>query len=188
MTEPSARGSVAPALARAQDHLPAAVLAARENADLVSAAAQRVHDRVGEGRLHVKAQPVRPAEARRVQRGLGVVPLVEQVDEHLHVRLGLHVTAHDAERAQGLAVPRQEPGNDGVVRVLARRDDVGVALGKGEARAAVLQADARARHEHAGPEALVEALDHGDAVALSIGGAEVDRVPARRGRRRARGR
>ena len=87
--------------------------------------------------------------ARRVAAGLRILVVVDQAHHHLHVPLRLHVAAHDAEAHHGLAVAREEAGNDGVERALARPDLVRVARRQAESRAAVLQADAGARHHDA---------------------------------------
>src|SRR4051812_27509565 len=66
-----------------------------------------------------------PLPAGGVEALLGVHGVVYRVDDHLHVALGLHVTAHDAEGPDGLALPCEESGDDGVVGALAGLEGVG---------------------------------------------------------------
>jgi hypothetical protein len=96
----------------------------------------------------------------------------------LQVALRLHVAAHHAEAHLRLAVAGQEAGDDGVERPLAARHHVGVAAER-EAMAAVLQADAGARHHDAAAEAHVVALDQADHHAAFVGRGQVDRAAAR---------
>ena len=91
--------------------------------------------------------------------------------------LALHGAAHDSERHLRRAVGMHGKGrNDGVRGTLARADLVGMTGLGGKAVAAVLQADARARHDHARAEAHVVGLDEGDHHAAGIGGRQVDRA------------
>ena len=92
--------------------------------------------------------------------------------------LGLHETAHDTEGANGLAIPGQEAGDDGVIRALAALETIVTAFLQGEVGSPVLQADGRARDHHSGAKLHVIALDEGDHVALPVGSAEIHRVPA----------
>lgn len=118
------------------------------------------------------------ADAGRVERGLRVHVEGEHVEEDLDVALGLHEATHDAvHRVQG-AVGRvgHHGGDDGVVRPLARREHVGVALAQREVGAAVLQREAAPLGDDAGAEAAVVAVDEGYAVALLVRHGEVDRI------------
>ncbi len=54
-------------------------------------------------------------EARAVERGLGVETVVHEARDELHVRLGLDVAAHHAERATQAAVAEQHARDDRVV-------------------------------------------------------------------------
>ena len=90
--------------------------------------------------------------------------------------LRLHVAAHHPEAHLRLAVFHQETGNDGVKGPLASRHHVRMCWVDAEAVAAVLQADAGARHHHAAAEAHVVALDQADHHAALVGGGQVDRA------------
>ena len=96
--------------------------------------------------------------------------------------LALHGSAHDAERHLRPAVGMHGKGrNDGVRGALARADLIGMTGLGGEAVAAVLQADARARHDHARAEAHVVGLDERDHHAAGIGRRQIDRAAGPRG-------
>jgi len=71
---------------------------------------------------------------------------------HLPVARRLHGAAHQAERRHWLAALRDESENDGLERAPAGADAVRVPVGQHEARAAILQADARPGHHDAGAE------------------------------------
>ena len=95
--------------------------------------------------------------------------------------LALHRAAHHAEahlrRAVGI---HRKSRHDGVRRPLARAHLVGMAGLQHEAVAAVLQADAGARHHHARAEAHVVALDERDHHAAGVGAAQVHRAAGAR--------
>ena len=99
--------------------------------------------------------------------------------------LWLHEAAHDAVDGVQALVARvgDERGNDGVVRPLARREHVGVALLQREVGAAVLQREAAAAWDDARAEAAVVTVDEGDAVAKRVRHGEVDSITVVVGRR-----
>jgi hypothetical protein len=69
----------------------------------------------------------------------GFKPEVDGIHEHLHMSLGLHESAHDAEGAYRLSVFCQEARDDGVVRALARCQDIRMAGIKGKTVPTVVQ-------------------------------------------------
>ena len=113
-------------------------------------------------------------EARCVGRRLRILAVVGQPHHHLRMPLRLHRTAHQAEAHNRRAVPHQETGDNRLERALARADAIGMSLLQHKARAPVLQADSRARHDHAGTKALVIGLDKGDHHAAVVGGRQID--------------
>ncbi len=70
-------------------------------------------------------------DARRVAGFLEVHAEVDQVDQDLHLALGLGGAAHHPEGKPGLAVFGDEAGDDGVEGPLVRLVDVGMALPRG---------------------------------------------------------
>ena len=80
----------------------------------------------------VGSAPPIMAPARGVAGFLHVHAEIDDVGQHLHMALRLHVAAHQAERQERLAVLHHEAGNDGLERPLARRIDVRVAVGSSE--------------------------------------------------------
>src|SRR5919198_1493936 len=81
---------------------------------------------VPEAGLERDPAPAVDSEPRCVERRLRVVACPEPKDD-LHVPLSLHVSAHDAEGAEQVAVLEQEPRDDRVERTLGRRELVRVA-------------------------------------------------------------
>ncbi len=73
--------------------------------------------------------------------------------------LALHVPAHDAETHHRSAIPGNKGRNDGVEGAFAATHLVGMAGLQGECTPAVLQADTGFRHDQAGAEAVIVALD-----------------------------
>src|SRR5690606_12632715 len=114
------------------------------------------------------------AHARRVAGLLQVHAEVDEVAQDLDLALRLHVAAHDAESEQGAAGPRRKARNNSMKGPLAGRVGVRVRRIERERRAAVLQAEAIARHGDAGAEAVIVALDQRDHVAVSVGRCEID--------------
>ena len=110
--------------------------------------------------------------ARGVAGFLHVHAEVDDVGQHLHVALRLHVAAHEAERHERLAVLHHEAGNDGVERPLAGRIDVG---GLGIERiqlAAILEHEAQMIRDQARAHAAIVGLDQRDHHAVLVGGGE----------------
>ena len=101
---------------------------------------------------------------------------VHHVDHDLHVRLGLIVTAHHAERHERLAVLHDERRHERVKRPLAGGEAVRVALSKRETAAAVVQHDAGAGRDDSGAEIGEQRVDERDGVPLSVGGGQIDCV------------
>src|SRR5436309_9613281 len=122
-------------------------------------------------------EPALDPEARPVERRLGVEAVVDEPRDELHVRLGLDEAAHHAERPEQRAVTEQHAGDDRVVWAPARID----LAGDREAGAAVLEDDAGAGRDDEGAEALVEALDQRDGVAVAVDRAQVDGAGRRLG-------
>ncbi len=134
----------------------------------------------GVGR-HVLLEPDRLVElvhapAWAVDGGLRVLAVIDDAREDLHVALRLHGAAHQAEGRDRLAVLGDEGRDDGVERPLPGADLVGMALGRDEPRGAVLQRNARARHDDARAEAGVVRLDQRHHHARGVGRAEIDRA------------
>lgn len=118
------------------------------------------------------------ADARRIERGLGVEVEGEHVEQDLDVALGLHEAAHDAVHGVQGAIRRvgDHGRDDGVVGPLARGEDVGVTLAEGEVGTAVLQRETAPLGDDAGAETAVVAVDEGHAIAFFVRHGEVDRV------------
>ena len=149
--------------------------------DLVPARAQRLRHGGVERRLQRHAAPAGDAPARRVGGGLRVLAVAQHAQRHLHMALVLHRSAHDAEGHLRRAVGVHGKGrDDGVRGALARPHLVGVTGFGAEAMAAVLQADAGARHHHAGAKAHVVGLDEGHHHPLGVGRRQVHRAAAPR--------
>ena len=100
--------------------------------------------------------------------------MIAHADDNLRVALRLHESAHDAERHARLALVRDKPWDERVVRELAWGDLVRAAWLKREVSAAVVHRDAVARNHHARPKARVVALEETDHVALRVGRGEKD--------------
>jgi hypothetical protein len=132
------------------------------------------------GRFEVDRQSRVDLPSRRVQRGLGVHPVSDHPHQRLHVARRLDRAAHHAERRERRAAGGEEAGDDGVERPLAAADLVRVAGLERKAGAAVLQADAGARHHDARAEAHVVGLDQRDHHAARVGGGKVDGAALRR--------
>ena len=87
--------------------------------------------------------------------------------------LWLDKSAHHAKRTDGLAVFRQEAGNDRMIGALPRRQRIGVAGLQRKIAAPVVQGDAGFRHDQAGTKSHVVALDIGNHIAFSVGGRQI---------------
>ena len=94
---------------------------------------------------------------------------VDHIGQHLHMALGLHKAAHDAEGAHGLSVLGEEAGDDGVVRLFAGSHTVFHGLVHGEVIAPVVEDDACARKDGSGAKAAVDGLYVADHVAVAVG-------------------
>ena len=125
--------------------------------------AQRLDDLRIKRPLHRDLQAGLDPPPRRIGGGLRVLLITQNAQHHLQMPLGLHRPAHQAERHQRRAVGvHYKARNDGVEWPLAWRNGVDVIRVQGETRAAILQADARARHHYAGTETHVVRLDKRD--------------------------
>jgi hypothetical protein len=102
------------------------------------------------------------------------MPVVDQIDDNLHVPLRLHRAAHHAERQPRLPVLQDEGGMMVWKRALAGRVVVGVAGLEGEhVRRGSGNLKPSARHDHAAADAAVVALDERHQVAVGVGRREV---------------
>src|SRR5439155_8217759 len=79
--------------------------------DVVAAIAQTFGHRCRHLALEINALAFDPAPAGRVEAGLRVHSVVDLVDDHLEVALGLHRSAHDAEGAHGAVTLGEEAGD-----------------------------------------------------------------------------
>ena len=120
--------------------------------------------------------PNRVLQPRRFAGLLHVHAEIDQVDQHLHLSLRLHVAAHDAEDEPRLAVLRHHRRDDRVERPLVRFQSIGVLRVEGEQHAAILEGEAEFGRHQAGAEADVVALDQRDAVAVLIDHAQINRI------------
>lgn len=91
--------------------------------------------------------------------------------------LGLHEAAHDPEGPYGFPVFGQKPGDDGVVGFLPGGQAVVHSRIQAEVVPPVVEGDAGAGDHDAGAKAPEIALDEGDHVPFSIGGAQVHGAP-----------
>src|SRR3954470_14971908 len=135
-------------------------------------------ERFLEGELPLAATAGVESPARLIERGLGIEAAIDEVGDDLQMALGLHVSPHDAERPEQRAIAQQQDRDDRVVRALARREPVGMAVLEREAVPAVVQRDARPGRDHERPERVVDALDQRAGIALLVDRAQVAR-PAR---------
>src|SRR5258705_11604064 len=94
-----------------------------------------------------------------IRGSLRILSVVRDSHHDLHMTLGLHVGAHDAEAHQRLTVLRDECGNDGVKRALAGTHLVRMTRLQAEAEAPVMKTDTRIGHDHTGSESVVVRLD-----------------------------
>ena len=106
--------------------------------------------------------------------------MVDHAHDRLHVTRRLDRSSHHAERRQRRAVARDEARNDRVERPLAAADFVRMIALERKAGAAILQADAGARHDDAGSESHVVRLDQRHHHAGLVGCAKVHGAAARR--------
>jgi len=141
---------------------------------------------VGEQVLDLDGFIFGPLPTRSIKRGLRIESEINSIHHHLHVSLRLDESTHDAEGPDGLTVLGQEPRNNRVIRFFARFESVGMGRIKGEIAAAVVQCNAGAGNDEAGPEAHVVALDIGNHVAFTVCGRQID-CAAFRGRTGYRG-
>ena len=108
-----------------------------------------------QGGLDVHGQTAVPFPAGRVAGRLRLLAVVQHAHQGLQLSLGLHVASHDAEAHHRRAVAHQKARDDGVEGPLAAGHHIGMLGVQAETVAAVLQADAGARHDHARAEAHV---------------------------------
>ncbi len=94
--------------------------------------------------------------------------------------LRLHMAAHHAERPNRLARMRQEARDQGMERALSWREEIGVALDKREATAAILQREACSRYDDVGAERIKRGLDEAHHHPVGVGGAEIGGIAAQR--------
>src|SRR5690606_28623837 len=81
-----------------------------------------------------------------VARCLRVLVVIPDAAAHLHVPLRLYGSAHDTKRSQWLVGLHDETGNYRVEWTLSRADLIRVPRTGAKATAAVMQGDARSRH------------------------------------------
>ena len=105
---------------------------------------------------------------------------VDQIDENLHVPLGLHVSSHHAETKPGLAVPGHHGRNDRVKRPLVRFEPIHVRVIQGKRRAAVLHDKANLTRHDVRTERAEIALDERTSVSVFIDDAQINRVTMHR--------
>ena len=92
------------------------------------------------------------------------------------LRLGLALAAHGAVDQEGLAVPEQHGRVQGVEGALAGLEAIDVRGVEGEEAAPVLEQHPRAPGHDAGTEVMVDALDQGNGIALTIHHAQPDGI------------
>ena len=117
--------------------------------------------------------------ARGVARRLQAHAEINNIDQHLHMALGLHAAAHQAEAHDRLAVFHHEGGDDGVEGPLARRVNIGVALVEREQGAAILENKAQPVGHQPRAHAAIIGLDQGDHHAVLVGHGQVDGITLR---------
>ena len=158
--------------------------------DLMPERAQGFDRRISKARFDVDRKTLSPLPARGIERRLRIAAEVDEVRDHLKLALWLHEAAHHPEGHQvgvGCAFGRgQHAGNDRVVGALAGGDHVRVSGFEGEACAPVLHRDTGLRNHDARSETGVVALDPADAIAIVVGGGQVDGA-ARSGHARIEG-
>ena len=87
---------------------------------------QSLHELRREPALHRDGPVPKPLPARGIQRLLGIHVEVDHIHHDLYVALGLHISAHDAEWAYGMAILHQKAGDDRVIGFLSRHQTVGI--------------------------------------------------------------
>ena len=97
-------------------------------------------------------------DAGRVSGCLHVQVKVNQIDQYLHVSLGLHVPSHDTKTEPGFAIFRDECGNDCVEWTFVRFECVQVVGIKSKQRASILQDKPGVVSNDAGAKTEVVAL------------------------------
>jgi hypothetical protein len=107
--------------------------------------------------------------ARGVAGVLNAHAEVDQIAQDLHLALGLHCAAHDAERQPRLAVAGDEARDDGVHRAFAGRVAVGVVVFETEHGAAILQHESQAVGHETRSHREIVGLNEGDHHAVAIG-------------------
>ena len=104
---------------------------------------------------------------------------VNQIAEHLHMALGLHKTAHHAERADRFPVPGEKARNNRVERFLARCITVGGIRIQRKTAAAVLKGNPGPGHHDAGTKSHIIALNIADHVSFPVRRAQINRAGSR---------
>ena len=136
---------------------------------------QRPGDIVVKTALHRNCSVSHPLPARRVQSLLGIHVEVDHVHDNLHMALGLHVAAHDAERSDRPVVLHQKARDDRVVGALAGHQAIDVVRIQREIRASVLQCDAGSVNHDPGSESHIVGLNVGHHIAFPVRAAQVYR-------------
>ena len=88
--------------------------------------------------------------------------------------LGLHIAAHDAERAKGFSLFHEETRDNGVVRLFTRYEDIGRLLIKTEGTCTIVKGNAIPRNDDSAAKATEVALNKGHHITFPIGRAEID--------------
>ena len=112
----------------------------------------------------------------RVTGFLQVHAEIDQVDDDLGVRLGLHTSSHDTKAEPRFAIARDKSGNNCMERSLPRLEYIEVPCLQRKQLAAILEVESQLHGHHARSHAAVVTLDQGNHVSVAIGDRQIDCV------------
>ena len=101
---------------------------------------------------------------------------IDDVHQHLHVSLRLHVSAHQPEAQPRFPVLGDEGGDDGVEGSFVGFESIEVSVVQGEELASILQAESDLAGDDLRSEPVVVALDEAAAIAVLVDDSQVNRI------------
>src|SRR5262245_20597166 len=115
-------------------------------------------------------------EARLFTRALHIHSVIYEVEQYLHVALGLHIAAHNPKTDPGLAVAKYHRRHQRVEWAFAAFEPVWMIGIEGKAGAPIVQHNARIPSYQARSESAEDALNKRNHVAVLVHHGQVDGV------------
>ena len=118
--------------------------------------------------LYDKFFILHPLPAGCIQCLLWIQMEINHIHNHLHMSLGLHIAAHDAEWTNCFSIPCKKSGNDGMVGTLSGNKSIDMITIQREIMSAVLKGDSCVLYYNPTAKAHIIALNEGYHISFAV--------------------